>query len=75
MAFLWGTGMWLAQDNKKFRIGWVFDMGMFLYVAWPLVMPIYLFKTRGMKAYKPIAAIVGVYIVGMAVGYLIGTML
>ena len=72
-ALLWGTGMWLERDNRRYRIDWMFDMGMYLYVAWPIVMPIYLIKTRGSKAYKPILFVVLTFVFGSTIGLFIGT--
>ena len=66
---IWIIGWWLRTDSQKRGVGWVYDMGLFLYLAWPLVLPYYLFKTRGPKALLVIvgfvAAFVGAVIFGM----------
>ena len=46
-GFLWVIGWWLLKDSRKRGVAWVFDMGLFLYLAWPFIMPYYLLKTRG----------------------------
>ena len=42
-------GYWLDADSREQRILRVWDMGFFLYIAWPLILPYYLVKTRGVK--------------------------
>jgi hypothetical protein len=42
-------GYWLDVDSREKRTLRVWDMEFFLYVAWPLVLPYYLVKTRGVK--------------------------
>lgn len=48
-GFLWIMGWWLQQDSCKRSVAWVFDMGLFLYIAWPIILPYYLLKTRGLR--------------------------
>lgn len=65
-------GYWLQKDSRKYHISWVFDMGFFLYLAWPLIMPYYLFKTRGpKKGGSIILGFIGVYLGAYFVGGLI----
>src|SRR4030042_96865 len=45
------TGYWLQQDSRNHSVTWVFDMGFFLLLAWPIIIPYYLFKTRKSKAF------------------------
>jgi len=42
-------GYWLDVDSREKRTFRVWDMGFFLYVAWPFILPYYLVKTRGIK--------------------------
>jgi hypothetical protein len=37
-------------------------MGLFLYIAWPVIMPYYLVKTRGAKGLLVILGFVGAYL-------------
>jgi hypothetical protein len=61
-GLLWVVGWWMRRDSIKRGIGWVFDMGLFLYIAWPFVMPYYLLKTRGAKGLLVILAFIGAYV-------------
>jgi hypothetical protein len=67
-GFLWVTGWWLSDDGRKRGVAWVLDMGLFLYVAWPIVMPYYLLKTRGAKGLLVILCFLGAYVGALAAG-------
>ncbi|HEX8920459.1 MAG TPA: hypothetical protein VF766_03210, partial [Pyrinomonadaceae bacterium] len=49
LGFLWVIGWWLLKDSRERKVEWVFDMGLFLYIAWPFIMLYYLLKTRGIQ--------------------------
>ncbi len=70
VGLLWIVGWWLLRDSRKRGVAWVYDIGFFLSIAWPLIMPYYLLKTRGAKGLLVILAFVITYIgagvVGMA---------
>ena len=36
-AQLWIIGWWLRTDSRKRGVAAVYDLGFFLYIAWPLV--------------------------------------
>jgi hypothetical protein len=71
LALIWLMGWWLQQDSREHRFKWVYDMGFFLYIAWPVILPYYLFKTRGLKALLTIliflAVYFGTYIMGVVI--------
>lgn len=62
IGFLWVIGYWLQQDSRKHGYRWVYDLGLFLYIAWPFIIPYYLLKTRGLKGLIPILAFAGIYV-------------
>jgi hypothetical protein len=39
--------LWLQKDARRTGVGVVLDLGLFLWIAWPIVIPWYAFKTRG----------------------------
>ena len=55
---------WLREDSRRLGITWVIDLGMFLLMAWPVILPYHLFKTRGLKGFIPIL----VYILAVIFG-------
>jgi hypothetical protein len=62
LGLLWVMGWWLHRDSRERGVSWVYDMGLFLYIAWPLVLPYYLLKTRGVSGLFAILTFVGVYL-------------
>jgi len=66
LGLFWLIGDWFMRDSRKNRVDWAFDMGLFLYISWPVFIPFYLFKTRGFKkaffiTFGFIALYLGVY--------------
>ena len=70
LGLLWIVGWWLRTDSRKRGVASVYDIGFFLYIAWPIVMPYYLVKTRGAKGLLVILAFVGAYL-GAAIAGLV----
>ena len=78
LGYLWIVGWWLMKDSRKRGVAWVYDMGLFLNIAWPFLMPYYLVKTRGAKGLLVIVAFVGAFIAAFGLGaalYLAGASL
>jgi hypothetical protein len=74
LAFYWAVGWWFINDSRSKGIRWndgFMDMGMFLYIAWILIIPYYLFKSRGWKAIYPLVLIPGVYFGAHIIGAMI----
>lgn len=67
-GFLWIIGWWLHRDSKRTGVPIAFDMGLFLYVAWPFVLPYYLIKSRGVKGLLVILGFVAVYVGATFIG-------
>ena len=68
LGLLWAVGWWLREDSRQRGVGWVFDMGLFLYIAWPVVMPYYLLKSRGAKGLLVMLAFAGAYVGALLAG-------
>jgi hypothetical protein len=68
LAFLWIIGLWMRRDCRKHGVRWALDMGLFLYIAWPFIMPYYLFKTRGLQGLLLVGAFMGVYLIALIAG-------
>jgi hypothetical protein len=60
-ALLWIIREWLRTDSRERGVASVYDIGFFLCIAWPVVMPYYLVKTRGAKGLILILGFVGAY--------------
>ena len=78
VGLLWAVGWWLRTDRRRRGVLSVYDLGFFLYLAWPIVMPYYLIKTRGAKGLLVmlgfVAAYVGAAIIGIILSVLAITM-
>lgn len=68
LGLLWVVGWWLRVDSRARGVAWVFDMGMFLYIAGPFFMPYYLLKTRGAKGLLVMLAVAVVYVGALIAG-------
>jgi hypothetical protein len=78
VGLLWISGWWLETDRRRSGVLQIYDLGFFLYLAWPIVMPYYLVKTRGVKGLLLIlgfvAAYVGAALAGVVLSVLVLTM-
>lgn len=72
LALSLGIVFWLHRDMRLRHYRPAFDSRTFLFVAWPLVGPYYLIRTRGWKAIGPIAGFVTLYTVGGVLGFFVG---
>ncbi|MDX6611288.1 MAG: hypothetical protein QOD75_474 [Blastocatellia bacterium] len=68
IGLLWILGWWLMRDSRRRGVTMVHDIGLFLYLAWPIVLTYYLLKTRGAKGLLFIAGFVCAYIGGLVLG-------
>ena len=79
LGFLGGLSWWLIDDRQKNGLEWLHSWGNFLYFAGWLVVPFYLFKTRGTKALLTILLFLGLYfgtyIVGVIAGVFISALM
>jgi len=71
IAFLGVVGWWFAEDCRRTGNSWPLDMGMYLYAAWMFILPYYLFKTRGRKAFVGIVAFIGANIAAWVVAVIV----
>ena len=74
-GFLWAVGWWLRTDSRKHNVAVVYDLGFFLYIAWPIVMPYYLVKTRGAKGLLLILGFIVAYAGAAMLGILVSELL
>ena len=75
IGLLWILGWWLRRDHRLRGIPWIYDMGMFLYMVWPFIMPYYLIKSRGTRGLLGILGFMGAYLGGLVVGVTVATLL
>ena len=51
--------LWLQKDARHAGIGGIQDWGFFLWLFWPVVIPWYTFKTRGLSGWRLAAGLLG----------------
>jgi hypothetical protein len=71
VGILWAIGWWLRTDSRRRGVLSVYDLGLILYLAWPIVMPYYLVKTRGAKGLLVILGFVVAYVGATLLGALL----
>src|SRR5262245_52147239 len=75
IGMLWAIGWWLRTDSRGRGVLSVYDLGFFLYLAWPIVMPYYLVKTRGAKGLLIILGFVVAYVGAALLGVVLSVVL
>lgn len=75
IGFFWILGWWMRRDSRLQNIPWIYDMGMFLYMIWPFIMPYYLIKTRGAWGLIGVLGFLAAYIGGLTVGVIVASLL
>lgn len=75
-TLLYGLGYWLHADSlRRHNFAWPYCRGVFVYAAGFVIIPYYLFKTRGAKALLTLIIFVSMYVVSMLLGMLASTLL
>lgn len=57
-AIIW----WLKDDARRYGVRLVYCLGLFVSIAWMILIPYHLFKTRGMKGFIAILVLIGIFI-------------
>lgn len=75
IAAFWAIAAWIIADARRLRVNVPFDIGWFVFLAWPVALPYHLFKTRGVRGFLTLAGLLGLflatYVVGLAVFFVI----
>jgi hypothetical protein len=74
-GYLYVLGYWLQVDSRRHAFEWPFCRGIFLNLLWVILIPYYLFKTRGVRAFLTLLIFGGMYVVSMLAGVVAATLL
>ena len=78
-CLFWVIGWWLKDDAKRRGESLVYCLGLFVLIAWPLLLPYYLVKSRGRRGFITIAVfiafVIATTIAGAVLGAVSGAML
>jgi hypothetical protein len=58
---------WVIADARKRRRQLCYDYDSFVFFAWPIVLPVHLFRTRGPRAFLTLLCFAGIWLVAMLV--------
>ncbi len=67
IAFPLIISYWIIADARKRRRELCYDYDSFVYFAWLIVVPIYLFQTRGVRAFLTLLCFGGICLAGVLV--------
>jgi hypothetical protein len=56
---------WVTTDAHKRRRRLCYDYDSFVFFTWPIVVPVYLFQTRGVSAFITLLCFAGIWLVAM----------
>ena len=56
---------WVVADARKRQRPLCYDYDSFVFIAWPIVVPVYLFRTRGIRAFLTLLCFAGIWIVAI----------
>jgi hypothetical protein len=68
VGLLYVVGYWLAKDSRRRSFHLPYCLGMFLLATWVILLPYYLFKTRGARAIIPVALYLATLFFSTALG-------
>jgi len=71
MLLALGVVAWFRSYSRAFRITQPMDMGWFLLIAWPVVVPYFIISREGRRGFRRI----GSFIFGWALAALIGALI
>ena len=62
---------WVMADARKRGRPLCYDFDSFVYFLWPVVVPVYLFQTRGTRAFLTLLCFAGIWLVAGLVGLIV----
>ncbi|MCA1565533.1 MAG: hypothetical protein LC803_07830 [Acidobacteria bacterium] len=78
IGYLYVLGYWLEVDGRRHHhpaFKWPYCRGIFLHLIWMFIIPYYLFKTRGARAFLTLLIFASMYVVSALAGALAATLL
>lgn len=69
LAFPLVLSIWVLADAHKRGRKLCYDYGTFVFFAWPVIVPVYLFKTRGIRALITFVCFAGICALGILFGF------
>ena len=64
--------LWSVADARERGRGTSYDFGSFIFFLWPILFPVYLFETRGVRAFGTLGLFISANLAGIAFAMLMG---
>jgi hypothetical protein len=74
LAFPLVIASWVSADARKRGRALCYDYDSFVFFASPLIVPVYLFKTRGRRAWLTLLCFSGIWLVALAPVFAVSVM-
>jgi hypothetical protein len=74
-AFSFSMALWVVTDARRREQSLGYGFAALVFFLWPVFAPVYLFQTRGVRAFLSSLAFAGMFVVSISVGGVIGMML
>ena len=74
VAFPFVIASWVLADARKRGRCLCYDYEAFVFFAWPVVVPVYLFQTRGLRAFITLLCFGGIWIGAALLGFVVSTL-
>jgi hypothetical protein len=65
---------WILADANRRGLNLCYDYGSFIFFAWPVVIPVYLFQTRDVRALITLFCFAGICGLGIALGFALSSL-
>jgi hypothetical protein len=65
--------LWVLVDARKRGQQLCYDYGSFVFLAWPIIVPAYLFQTRGFRAFITLICFAGICVLAILFGFTLAT--
>ena len=66
------VALWVVADARERPQRRLYDFGSFVFFLWPVIAPIYLFQTRGLRAFSTIGLFFAVFLAAMGFAIFMG---
>lgn len=70
VVFLCSLVWWLKAEARRYKIGLVYCPGLLVGFGWAIIIPYHLLKTRGVRGFIPLGALIGSYLVAQVLAIL-----
>ena len=71
VAFVCSVVWWLRAEAERYGVNQIYCLGFLVGVGWMIMIPYHLFKTRGVRGFIPLSALVASVVAARVLGVLV----